>query len=383
MDKLTSKFKKHFGNDTHTNIGSQKTSSASPNLFLVGNHNAGDGGGGTADGSPGEAREVKIQNVTELGNVSSISSLVKRDLGFQGKLGDYILINYGDTMFTDARGSDEFRGMTCNSCAIACEDPTQVFDAKLDNSGYPHCLLMPSDEYGEDSSKYALGITNIVETSHGKGKSPQPHLQASTDMQQAFCAGVAEVSIDTTGPHPVPRARRLCKYWWDGETEPWYGDVCALKVDGYVYAYGHAKDSPFVYLTRVRQDDATNLDSYEYWNGESWQHERLKREQLSEKESIFWQINQGQIIWSNYHQCFMFIYCDNFWSCQVLKLKTALTPEGPWSEPMTVHKPKPVQEGGNIYAAVPHQYFDPSGKTLIITYTNHPNTIQAIKVDFD
>jgi len=47
---------------------------------------------------------------------------------------------------------------------------------------------------------------------------------------------------------------------------------------------------------------------------------------------------------------------------------------------MTVHKPTPIQEGGNIYAAVPHQYFDPSGKTLIITYTNHPNVIQAIKV---
>jgi hypothetical protein len=62
------------------------------------------------------------------------------------------------------------------------------------------------------------------------------------------------------------------------------------------------------------------------------------------------------------------------------QVKTALAPEGPWSEPVTVHKPKPVQDGGNIYAAVPHQYFDPSGKTLIITYTNHPNTIQAIKV---
>lgn len=47
---------------------------------------------------------------------------------------------------------------------------------------------------------------------------------------------------------------------------------------------------------------------------------------------------------------------------------------------MTVHKPTPLHEGGNVYAAVPHQYFDSSGKTLIVTYTNHPNTIQAIKV---
>lgn len=131
-------------------------------------------------------------------------------------------------------------------------------------------------------------------------------------------AGVAEVSIDTTGASPVLKAKRLGKYWWDGETEPWYGDVCALKASGYIYAYGHAKDNPFVYLARVNETSATNFDSYEYWNGETWQHEKLKRDSLGEKEGIFWQVNQGQVTWSNYHQCFLFIYCDNFWSCQVL-----------------------------------------------------------------
>lgn len=131
-------------------------------------------------------------------------------------------------------------------------------------------------------------------------------------------AGVAEVSIDVTGSHPIPIARRLGKYWWDGDREPWYGDICALKAGGYIYAYGHAKDNPWVYVARAKEESATSLNSYEYWNGESWQHERLDRENLSEKESIFWQVNQGQIIWSNYHQCFLFIYCDNFWSCQIL-----------------------------------------------------------------
>lgn len=172
MDKLASKFKKHFRSDSHPPERSHSTSLAPQNLFRVDGHDAANG---TADGSFPEAREIKIQNVVELGNVSSMSTLVKRDLGFQGKLGDYIVLTYGDTMFTDANGSDEFRGMTCNSSAIACEDPTQVFDPMLGDNGYPNCLLKPSHEYGEDPSKYALGITNIVETSRGKGKSNQPH----------------------------------------------------------------------------------------------------------------------------------------------------------------------------------------------------------------
>lgn len=131
-------------------------------------------------------------------------------------------------------------------------------------------------------------------------------------------AGLAEVSLDTSGDVPTVHANRLSKYWWDAETEPWYGDVAALKAGDFIYAYGHAKDNPWVYLARVKVEKATDLAAYEYWNGTDWQSERLRREELNEKQSVFWQINQGQIYFSEYHNCFVFIHCDNFWSCQVL-----------------------------------------------------------------
>jgi hypothetical protein len=102
---------------------------------------------------------------------------------------------------------------------------------------------------------------------------------------------------------------RLSQYWWDGDTEPWYGDVGAIRTNGYIYAYGHAKGNDWVYLTRVNDKKATDLSAYEYWNGEGWQKERLHSKDLSEKESVFWKINQGQVIWSNYHKCYLFVYC--------------------------------------------------------------------------
>lgn len=37
---------------------------------------------------------------------------------------------------------------------------------------------------------------------------------------------------------------------------------------------------------------------------------------------------------------------------------------------------------GQVYAGVAHPYLDDSGKTLTVTYTNHPNTIEAIKISF-
>ena len=123
-------------------------------------------------------------------------------------------------------------------------------------------------------------------------------------------AGIAIISISDSYP-PVPSATRFCQYWWDGSTEPWYGDVGAIRSGNYIYAYGHGPGSLFVYLTRVPWRNATDLSYYEYWNGESWQTDRLIN--FGEKERVFWAINQGQVIWSNYYECYLFIYCGKFW----------------------------------------------------------------------
>lgn len=130
-------------------------------------------------------------------------------------------------------------------------------------------------------------------------------------------AGVATVTMSKDYP-PIPNVTRLSEYWWIGENEPWYGDVGAIRSGDYIYAYGHAKSTPYVYVTRVRWDKATDLSCYEYWNGETWQTDRLYK--FGEKEGVFWQINQGQVVWSNYYGCFMFIYCGEWRLKAVLHL---------------------------------------------------------------
>lgn len=49
---------------------------------------------------------------------------------------------------------------------------------------------------------------------------------------------------------------------------------------------------------------------------------------------------------------------------------------------MIVYNAKVVEDGGQVYSGVAHPYLDESGKTLTITYTNHPNNIEGIKVTF-
>lgn len=70
---------------------------------------------------------------------------------------------------------------------------------------------------------------------------------------------------------------------------------------------------------------------------------------------------------------------DNWMNNKVLA-KVAYTPTGPWSDPVMLYQATPITNGSSIYAAVPHPYYDESGKNLVVTFTNHPNLIQAVNV---
>ena len=107
--------------------------------------------------------------VQELGDVHSKNTFVKRDLGFQGRIGNNIFLSYGDTMYSDSSYSDEFRGMTSDSIALATHDPLEVMDIGLNDQGYPQQFCPIMAEYGEDPSTHALGITNVIETYPGQG----------------------------------------------------------------------------------------------------------------------------------------------------------------------------------------------------------------------
>jgi len=262
--------------------------------------------------------DIQVSCVDFLGNVYSSNTYVKRDLGFQGRLGRHILLSYGDTMYSDANYSDTWRGMTSDSIALATHDPLIVVDPILNDDGYPpqFCPLM--DDLNEDPAECALGITNIVETHPGQGILYFLLNHRPDGNNTLIGAGVAMVHLKHHTYPPKPFIKRLGQYWWDAKTEPWYGDICAICWKGYVYAFGHGGvENPWVYLTRVRHNEATYLECYEYWNGIDWQQERLNSAALGEAESVFWQINQGQVVWSNYFGCLVFVYCGRS-GCSIL-----------------------------------------------------------------
>lgn len=112
---------------------------------------------------------LSVECVDFLGDVHSATTFVKRDLGFAGQIGKHVLLSYGDTMYSDEKYSDQFRGMTSDSVALATHDPLTVVDSGL-KDGYPPQFCPIVSHYGEEMSTCALGITNAVETNPGEGQ---------------------------------------------------------------------------------------------------------------------------------------------------------------------------------------------------------------------
>lgn len=112
---------------------------------------------------------VSVASVEVLGNVRSLTTHVKRDLGFQGRIGEHVLLTYGDTMYSDANYTDTWRGMTSDSMAYATHNPLEVLDVGLNEQGYPGQFCPVENAYGEEAAQCAMGITNVVETYRGQG----------------------------------------------------------------------------------------------------------------------------------------------------------------------------------------------------------------------
>ena len=117
---------------------------------------------------------VSVASAELLGNVRSVTTHVKRDLGFQGRIGDHVLLTYGDTMYSDTNYTDSWRGMTSDSMAFATHNPLEVVDVELDDQGFPRQFCPLEKSYGEEAGQCAMGITNVVETYPGQGKQGVP-----------------------------------------------------------------------------------------------------------------------------------------------------------------------------------------------------------------
>lgn len=318
---------------------------------------------------------------------------VARDLGYTGILDGRIVWTWGDTLMGKPPGR--------MICAV---DSTSVGNMSAPMTAVDTALAPGSDnvanwidcnaeeEAGGGLSCYAFGGTNIVEIAPNHGLVYYLKNHRPGGVGKIMGAGVATCRMDGD----VPRSRRLGELWND--FEPKYGDVGVVhnSKDGMVYAFGHGpdwdKELPVrTYLARVPAQRAGDVGAYEYWDGGSgcWTRTRLAKGdfgtiRVDKQHAVFdWMVmNQSAPFWSNYFNCWMVLHGTCFGFSDVM-CRTADRLEGPWEDHGMVANTLPEGKGeGFRYCHTGHPEFDPSGKTVLVTWTRE-NAIYGTVIEWE
>jgi hypothetical protein len=202
-------------------------------------------------------------------------------------------------------------------------------------------------------------------------------------------AGVAYVTADANGPV----ATRTMDHMW-GPDAPNWGDVGVTydPTDGKAYVYGHGSSANNVngttFLARVSATQATGVTAYEYWDqskkawtSTSYGNGTNGTQTYTTSQALFTYAGHGQsnAFWSNYYNTWMFVYGGD-WPNSDIYVSTASALEGPWTSAVDLATTCPTGTCGTLrYCVAPHPEFDPTGKTLIVTWTD-ANNIYADKI---
>jgi hypothetical protein len=333
----------------------------------------------------------KIENVTYLGKLPYDDPRIARDLGFSGVINRQIVWTFGDTLLQSVDGG---AAVFCASDSSALGDflhPLAVHDKSLTSSGCPgEWIPWDSAELANGGgSRYGEGGTNVIEYAPGKGLVWFLKNDRGTGGTGIVGAGVATVTADASGAV----ATRMDDTMWN-PSEPWWGDVGVTydAQDQNAYVFGHgpstAQLSSYVFLAKAPAAEATDVSAYQYWNAatSSWTTQRLGNGQLgtlnvTSAQALFpaSALGQSNAFWSTYYNTWMFVYGTGFGYSDVMAM-TAPKLEGPWTQGFTVASTCPNNVCSAIrYAIAPHPEYDPTGKTLLVTWTDS-NVIYAVRI---
>lgn len=155
------------------------------------------------------------------------------------------------------------------------------------------------------------------------------------------------------------------------------GDVVlgceTLQTDGYVYIYGYsnrANDTSVkkLILCRAPENDLANLDSWEFFSQGNWVKDFQK------STPVFSDVGaEGSVSWQPFLKKFVFVYSDGIWGRIVMR--TATTPEGPWSYPTTLYQCPDTKISPQVfcYAGKGHPELSATNELLISYAANSQN----------
>lgn len=142
---------------------------------------------------------------------------------------------------------------------------------------------------------------------------------------------------------------------WQGDTQ--FGQVALVAHDAYVYVFGiHGGRFGGAALARVRPSDILKMDSYQYWDGQSWSNDLNSASIIASAP-----IGELSVAWNAYLGRWIMTYLDEFQRAIVIREAPELT--GPWNQPM-------VLVSGQVYPSLYGAFLHPWASSGEVIYFN-------------
>ncbi len=310
--------------------------------------------------------EPRIGSVRDLGTVTTPITVVARDGGASGLVGQQLLWVFGDTLFnkTAIDGSH----LRSNSAALgSLADPLNVREP-VDANGAPYPLLTFTGEeqaYNDrqvaSNERVALWPVSIVPDSAQTALVFYLKLIVKPGVLNytLLGTGLAEIDQGKTGAVRDPGLLFMAP-------EPLFASAF---VDGsLLYLYGSlnngAKDLPFG-VGRVPLDQVRDQSAYQFWTGARWVSD------VTQSAAVLNNIpGDVSVTYNRYLKRYVAVH-SAILSNQVL-MQLADQPQGPWAEPIVLFTGRSPATGVD-YAGRQHPELAAAddGRTMFVSYY-HP-----------
>ena len=311
---------------------------------------------------------VKTFGMQDLGLVTSNDkNIVGRDSGQSGLVGDKPFWMFGDTLYNTSNVGRpvepwEFRSMTGAYGQLS--NPTALTDTVGSDGLLPQTVPFSASELAYNKQKnqfddrYALWPSGIIPADNN----------SSYIFFSSILIGKGDLNykLQYLGVAKLEKGKYVAQRL-TGEKGLFNGQDIPISVEfkeGNTVYFSSCKVGAFLSspckIGRVEVNGILNQGSYLWWDGTNWQRDYNKAAQVFDGSTTGMSIKYNPYI-KKYIAVYLPIFNNS------LRIRTADSIVGPWSDAQELYK-TPDSTKGNNYAASMHPEYDSSGKLLYVSY---------------
>ena len=317
-----------------------------------------------------------VASTAELGPIGAPPSVTARDAGISARVGDQVFWLFADTIFNPA-SVDGTNGRSSTAAYAPLGSPLQTTEPTDANGAPSQAVPFTTVEAVYNAAnaptRVALWPGGILPTSGG-ALSFNHKLIVRSGLFNYEHQGV-EMAEFTAGQTVGRRTGQLFT-----PDEPLF--LSPLVRDGYVYLYGLVTidGSRGIGVARAPEAQVRDHDAYRTWDGSAWSAD------LTSAATLFTSVPGAvSVSWNGYLG--QYIAVSSFALSNRVVMRTAASPEGPWSAPQDLFTGM-TPDSGVDYAGEQHpELARDGGRTIFVSYyrpgTFLRGTLRLVRVTFE